>query len=264
MGGEATMTRHRAPLGLAAAAIASLVLAGILLATGAGDRAVALAGGSAAALAGAALVRWAHEMGGSEPDVEERTPEGPGSERRRTILRWGLGAATLTVAGVAIPAARRIERSVDELKRTSWRPGSLVVGSDGEPVVADLIRDGEVLTVYPRGAVGAIDSQAVLIREPAERYSDAARTQGVVDGLIIYSKLCTHMGCPLGLYQQSSGTLLCPCHQAAFDVLDRGRPVSGPARRPLPRLPFRRTDDGLLVASDDFSDAVGSGFWWRP
>ena len=140
-----------------------------------------------------------------------------------------------------------------------------MVDSDGEPVVIDRIAEGEMVTVYPQGSVGSVDSQAVLIREPLDRFTDEARLLGpIVAGVVVHSKLCTHMACSLGLYQQSSGTLLCPCHQAAFDVLDRGQPVAGPARRPLPRLPIRLTDDGFLVATGDFPDAVGTGFWYRP
>jgi ubiquinol-cytochrome c reductase iron-sulfur subunit len=256
------VTPHLGTLALAAGSFSSAVAAGALAWTRSGSTVVALTAGVAVALAGAAAVRWAHEIGESGIDVEARSQQGPDSSRRRTILRLGLGAVAVTAAGVAIPAARRIERSVDELRTTRWRPGSIVVGSDGAPVLVDELRDGEVLTVYPHDAVGAIDSQAVLVKEPSERF--AATASGVVDGVAIHSKLCTHMGCSLGLYQQSTGTLLCPCHQAAFDVLDQGQAVSGPARRPLPRLPIRRTADGLLVATADFPDAVGAGFWWRP
>lgn len=259
------MTPHRAPIGLAAAAVLSTAVAGALLWAKAGAAPVTVAGALAVGLVGASAVSWSHALSGTESDVQPRSHEGPDLSRRRMFLRFGAGAAALAAAGVAVPAARRIDRSVDELRRTRWREGSTVVDSDGDPVVVDRIAEGEMVTVYPNDAVGAIDSQAVLIREPVERFTDEARDVGpVVDGVVIYSKLCTHMACSLGLYQQSTGTLLCPCHQAAFDVLDRGQPVSGPARRPLPRLPFRRTADGLLVATGDFPGAVGTGFWYRP
>lgn len=263
MGGESIDMTRRAPLlaaGLAAVAVAAAAAA-LWARTGAG--AVAAAVAAAFALAGAAAVAWSHLVHTTEPDVEPRHEGGPSSPHRRMLLRFGLGTAAVAAVGVSVPAARRIQRSVDELKRTRWSPGSLVVDGDGEPVRIDEVREGGIVTVYPDGAVGAVDSQAVLIRERPERFSSTPDDL-VIDGVVIHSKLCTHMACSLGLYEQDRGSLLCPCHQAVFDVLDGGRPVSGPARRPLPRLPFRRRDDGLLEATGDFDDTVGAGFWWRP
>jgi ubiquinol-cytochrome c reductase iron-sulfur subunit len=84
-----------------------------------------------------------------------------------------------------------------------------------------------------------------------------------VDGIIAYSKLCTHAGCPVGLYVQQLGELLCPCHQSVFDILAGATPVAGPAARPLPQLPIAVGADGTLVARGDFSAPVGPGYWSR-
>ena len=78
-----------------------------------------------------------------------------------------------------------------------------------------------------------------------------------------YSKLCTHVGCPVGLYQADTHELLCPCHQSTFDVLDGARPSFGPATRSLPQLPLSIDRDGFLVAQADFDEPVGPGFWNR-
>src|SRR5690606_34527166 len=78
---------------------------------------------------------------------------------------------------------------------------------------------------------------------------------------IAYSKVCTHVGCPVGLYEADLGTLLCPCHQSTFDVYDAAKPVFGPAAKPLPQLPLEIDDDGVIVATGPFSDPVGPGFW---
>jgi ubiquinol-cytochrome c reductase iron-sulfur subunit len=89
------------------------------------------------------------------------------------------------------------------------------------------------------------------------------RENWAIDGVVAYSKLCTHTGCPVGLYQAEAGLLLCPCHQSTFDVLDGARPVFGPAARALPQLPLGRNDRGELVALGDFSSPVGAEFWDR-
>jgi ubiquinol-cytochrome c reductase iron-sulfur subunit len=76
-----------------------------------------------------------------------------------------------------------------------------------------------------------------------------------------YSKICTHAGCPVGLYRSEAHQLLCPCHQSTFDVLRGAVPVFGPAARPLPQLPMEVDDDGYLVARGDFNEPVGPSFW---
>jgi ubiquinol-cytochrome c reductase iron-sulfur subunit len=76
-----------------------------------------------------------------------------------------------------------------------------------------------------------------------------------------YSKICTHVGCPVSLYEQQTGRVLCPCHQSQFDVQDGARPVFGPAARPLPQLPIELDSDGYFVATSDFIEPVGPGFW---
>jgi ubiquinol-cytochrome c reductase iron-sulfur subunit len=83
------------------------------------------------------------------------------------------------------------------------------------------------------------------------------------EGLVAYSKLCTHVGCPVGLYQADEHLLLCPCHQSTFDVLDGCRPVFGPATRSLPQLPISIDEQGFVVAEGDFSGPTGAGFWDR-
>ena len=83
-------------------------------------------------------------------------------------------------------------------------------------------------------------------RAPAATFEARdGREDWTVDGVVAYSKLCTHVGCPVGLYQAEEGLLLCPCHQSTFDVYDGARPVFGPAARSLPQLPLAVDDDGL-------------------
>jgi ubiquinol-cytochrome c reductase iron-sulfur subunit len=80
---------------------------------------------------------------------------------------------------------------------------------------------------------------------------------------VAYSRVCTHLGCPVGLYEARTNQLVCPCHQSLFDVLDGARPQFGPATRPLPQLPLALDASGYLVAQSDFHEPVGPGFWDR-
>jgi ubiquinol-cytochrome c reductase iron-sulfur subunit len=84
-----------------------------------------------------------------------------------------------------------------------------------------------------------------------------------VDGILCYSKICTHVGCPTALYEQQTHHLLCPCHQSTFDLADSGKVVFGPAARSMPQLAITVDDAGYLVAQHDFTQPVGPSFWER-
>ena len=82
-------------------------------------------------------------------------------------------------------------------------------------------------------------------------------------GILAFSKICTHVGCPIALYEQRTHHLLCPCHQSTFDLADSGNVVFGPAARQMPQLPITVDDEGYLVAVSDFQQPVGPSFWER-
>jgi ubiquinol-cytochrome c reductase iron-sulfur subunit len=121
------------------------------------------------------------------------------------------------------------------------------------------------LAGIPEGRLDASDAQALLIRmTPDELVPQAGRESWSPDGFIAYSKLCTHAGCPIGLYEQSTGRLFCPCHQSVFEARQGAKPTAGPATRPLPQLPLSVDEEGFLRAGGDFPEPVGPGFWDRP
>jgi ubiquinol-cytochrome c reductase iron-sulfur subunit len=136
------------------------------------------------------------------------------------------------------------------------------VREDGSFVrVADVPVNG-ILTIFPEGHTEDGDAPAVLIHLPAGAYhAPEDRRDWAPEGFVAFSKLCTHAGCPVGLYQAPSKQLYCPCHQSVFNVVEGARPVSGPATRPLPQLPLEIDGEGFLVARGDFSEPVGPGYW---
>ena len=84
-----------------------------------------------------------------------------------------------------------------------------------------------------------------------------------VDNIVAYSKICTHVGCPVALYEQTTHHILCPCHQSTFDASTGATVIFGPAPRPLPQLPMTVDAQGFLVAKSDFTQPVGPSFWER-
>jgi ubiquinol-cytochrome c reductase iron-sulfur subunit len=182
--------------------------------------------------------------------------------RRRALVAGLVAAGGALLAALTLPIRSLGPSPGRSLFVTAWTPGASVVDEAGEPVKAETLEVGSVITVFPRGSVGSADSQAVLIRVvPALLRLPTERQRWAPGGLIAYSKICTHAGCPVALYLEAAGQLRCPCHQSTFDVLTGGTPVSGPAARPLPQLPLEIDPSGLLVAQGDFSAPVGPSFW---
>ncbi|OZM77195.1 ubiquinol-cytochrome c reductase iron-sulfur subunit [Pseudonocardia sp. MH-G8] len=230
-----------------------------------------------------AFAAWALHLTPQEQHVEEREPlPSPPSQERafRTALspaplsRGRMVRGMLAVALASLGAALLFPvRSLlptgptpgPALARTPWRDGSRVVTADGQRVRPEDLDVGTILTVFPEGHEEAADAPAVLIRvAPQDLQLPPDRADWTVDGLIAYSKLCTHAGCPVGLYAQTLAQLFCPCHQSVFTVLDGAVPIAGPAARPLPQLPIGLGPDGALVARGGFAAPVGPGYWSRP
>jgi ubiquinol-cytochrome c reductase iron-sulfur subunit len=210
--------------------------------------------------------KTAHATGAEREAAAETVEAGVEEIRRRRFLsRLLLGAAGALGLAALIPI-RSLGRSPgDSLLRTKWTPGARLVTADGTAVTSSTLEVGSFTTVFPEGFEGSADSQAVLIRvEPGQLQLPPDRLAGAPEGLVAYSKICTHAGCPLGLYLAATHELRCPCHQSTFDVLDGARPVYGPAPKPLPQLPVEIDADGGLRATGDFTDPVGPSFWEEP
>ena len=225
---------------------------------------------------GAGVIWWARELLPEEEREEPRHPLGAAAAAaaaidevesarigRRTLLVRSLGAAVGGLAAaLVIPVLSLGPAPGSTLYHTEWRKGSKLVGADGRPVTADSIPVGGVSTVFPDSAPGSADAQALLINVgPGKLQLPAERMAWAPDGFVVYSKVCTHAGCPVGLYRSRQGSLICPCHQSTFDVIHGAVPTFGPAARPLPQLPIRRQPDGTFIALGDFSEPVGPGFW---
>lgn len=273
---------RRARAGASIAVVSFLVSASasvavtIVYSRGGSPRLEGLFLGLAFAGLGVGLVTWAHRLLPRGPYVEPRPElatspseraamledlERGGVLTRRRVLLGSLVTATVAFAGAAVFPLRSLgPQPGDALRRTPWRRGTPLVDDEGRQVRVDQVPVGGLVTVFPEHHVGSADGQALLLR-----LDRGVEPQGAPapDGFLVYSKICTHAGCPVGLYEVQLQQLLCPCHQSAFDVLREAEPVSGPAARALPRLPIEVADDGVLRALGDFPEPVGPAWWFR-
>ncbi|GAA1695074.1 Rieske 2Fe-2S domain-containing protein [Microbacterium sediminicola] len=205
---------------------------------------------------------------------------------RRTVIRGGLFAALAASILPAITLFRGLapENSPEDphagdpvylLSHTMWKKGMrLATDPEGLPVKASEITLGSALHIIPEELAhlsheeGYLDAKAkaivLLVRMlPEQLHETPERASWSYDGIVAYSKVCTHVGCPVALYEQQTHHLLCPCHQSQFDISDEAKVIFGPAARPLPQLPIAVDDEGYLVAQSDFTEPVGPSFWER-
>ena len=217
-----------------------------------------------------------HGMASSEEDLDEATQvimtgfQETGLPRR-SLLKRSLGLSLGLLALPPIVVLRDLgPLPEDQYRTTLWEKGSVLLNAEsGEPVKFGDLEIGSFTTVVPKPVEQMTPEEyakapVLLIRmEPGLNKPLPGRENWAYQDHVAYSKICTHVGCPVGLYQKQSHKLLCPCHQSTFLVPDGCRVVFGPAARRLPQLPITVNADGEFVATAGFDEPVGPSFWER-
>lgn len=208
------------------------------------------------------------------PDIEAVEPRHPeqGSEdepvaaiaplERRSLLRNALiGAAGIFGLSLLAPIPSLGPAPGGALSSTDWRRGVRLVTTEGAPIRAQEVAAGGVATVWPEGSINNEISAVVLVRVGGAQFREPTNLEWVVNNeLVAYSKVCTHAGCPVGLFREQDNALFCPCHQSTFDAVRGAIPTFGPTARALPQLPLGVDEEGLLIALGDFTEPVGPAY----
>tara|TARA_B100000902_G_scaffold87569_1_gene91627 strand:- start:1314 stop:2357 length:1044 start_codon:yes stop_codon:yes gene_type:complete len=243
---------------------------------------------------GIGAVQWAKSLMHGHELIEERHPT-RGSEEdrkaavdsfqqankesgftRRSLVRNTLVGALLAAPIPAVVLFRDLAPSgnpVEKMKSTMWAEGvRLTRDPSGIPIKASEVTIGSAFHVVPDGwkdlehhkLEQKAKAAVLLMRLPIDELNERPeRASWSYQGIVAYSKICTHVGCPVALYEQQTHHLLCPCHQSEFDVANHCEVIFGPAARPLPQLPITIDMEGYLVAQSDFTEPVGPSFWER-
>jgi ubiquinol-cytochrome c reductase iron-sulfur subunit len=192
---------------------------------------------------------------------------------RRSLIKRSLGAALGLSALSPILLLRDLgPLPGNDLKETSWKAGTYLVTDPGNRrIKASDLEVGAVAQVLPETSdpehrkLNDIATDALLLirLRPEEFNLDAERLSWTHEGIIAFSKICSHMGCAVALYEQQTKHLLCPCHQSTFDVTRAAKVIFGPAARPLPQLNITVDEEGYLIARTPFTEPVGPSFWGR-
>ena len=224
------------------------------------------------------VIAYRHTLRSEEKDRDEFVNAAKiGAEEaglgRRPLIKRSLFAA-LGLAGIPAVVMLRDLGPLpgNALNETSWKSGTRLVTDPGDrPIKASDLEVGGVAQVMPELAPGKkrtledIAKDAVLLvrLRPSEFQLNAERLSWTHQGIIAFSKICSHMGCAVALYEQTTKHLLCPCHQSTFDVTRAAKVIFGPSARPLPQLAITVDADGYLIAKQPFTEAVGPSFWER-
>lgn len=259
----------------------------------ASNLALGLTFGAAIFLIGAGVIHWTKKLMNEKEEVQLRHPLSSTDEDReaaikafeeysadsgfaqRPVIRRSLLTALALFPVPLIVLLRDLgPLPGNALRETLWRAGSrIVVDPTGRPVRPGDLAIGGLLSAMPadlkevQEAEGNLNARAkaaiILVRmEPQEIVSQQGENWDY-GGILAFSKICTHVGCPIALYEQRTHHLLCPCHQSTFDLADSGNVVFGPAARRLPQLPITIDPEGYLIAVDGFAEPVGPSFWER-
>jgi len=207
---------------------------------------------------------------------------------RRPVLKGALvGAAALAPLPFIVPLVGELPDNwdINRFRRTAWGEvpdgtgGRLPDGSlgrrlatdpDDRPIRAADVTIGSAFQVIPHGLseTHGLEEKAKAVVfmtriNPDKLNVSPDRRDWTYEGIVAFSKICTHVGCPVALYEQHTHHLLCPCHQSTFDLADEAKVVFGPAKRALPQLPISVDSEGYLVARSDFHEPIGPSFWER-
>ncbi|WP_037577231.1 cytochrome bc1 complex Rieske iron-sulfur subunit [Phaeacidiphilus oryzae] len=240
---------------------------------------------------GAGAVHWARTLMSDEEHPSERHPieapedvrakvfadfkqgaEESGFGRRKLIRNTMIGAMGLLPLSALFLFRDLGPLPEKKLEQTAWSRGKLLVNMNtDEPIKASDIETGSLTFAKPQGVEeDQEDFQEVmakaalmLVRIQPEDIKSRQTADWGYQGVLAYSKICTHVGCPISLYEQQTHHVLCPCHQSTFDLSDGGKVIFGPAGHPLPQLRIAVNDQGYLEALGDFSKPVGPGYWER-
>lgn len=159
-----------------------------------------------------------------------------------------------------------------KLRHTLWSKGKLLVNMNtNEPLRPSDVVVGSLTFAMPEGLEPhdhdfqkeIAKAALMIVRIQPDNIKDKQELEWSHEGIVAYSKICTHVGCPISLYEQQTHHALCPCHQSTFDLADGGRVIFGPAGHALPQLRIGVNDEGYLEALGDFAEPVGPSFWER-
>ncbi|MFE7130674.1 Rieske 2Fe-2S domain-containing protein [Streptomyces sp. NPDC057638] len=247
--------------------------------------------GAALFFIGAGAVHWARTLMSDVEVADERHPieaspevkakvmadwkagaEESGFGRRKLVRNTMFGALALVPLSGVVLLRDLGPLPEKKLRSTLWAKGKQLINMNThQPLRPEDITVGSLVFAMPEGLTeedhnfqSQIAKAALMIvRIRPDDIKDKRELEWSHEGIVAFSKICTHVGCPISLYEQQTHHVLCPCHQSTFDLSDGARVIFGPAGHALPQLRIGVNAEGNLHALGDFDEPVGPSFWER-
>ncbi|MEU7006076.1 Rieske 2Fe-2S domain-containing protein [Streptomyces sp. NPDC046332] len=247
--------------------------------------------GAALFFIGAGAVHWARTLMSDVEIADERHPieaspetkakvmadfaagaAESGMGRRKLIRNTMFGALSLVPLSGLVLLRDMGPLPEKKLRTTLWANGKQLINMNThEPLRPEDVAVGSLTFAMPEGLsehdhdfqVQIAKAALMIVRIQPEDIKDKRELEWSHEGIVAFSKICTHVGCPISLYEQQTHHVLCPCHQSTFDLSDGARVIFGPAGHALPQLRIGVNDKGNLEALGDFAEPVGPAFWER-
>jgi Rieske Fe-S protein len=179
--------------------------------------------------------------------------------------------ASVLVVGAGLAAGRSARAQDDPGGDERPQKDDLLVVSEGPNAgqivkPSDLTLGGPPVHAWPKDPKTAVVrdgsrlNEIIVMRfDPAE-LDDDTRARSA-DGIVAYSAICTHAGCPITAWVKGetsdNNVLKCMCHNSEYDARASAQVVFGPAPRRLAALPLAISGDSLVVAAP-FAGKVGA------
>ncbi|WP_267241171.1 ubiquinol-cytochrome c reductase iron-sulfur subunit [Streptomyces sp. PR69] len=240
---------------------------------------------------GAGAVHWARTLMSDVETAQERHPIEATPEvkakvmedfragaaesqlgRRKLIRNTMFGALAMVPLSGVVLLRELGPLPEDKLRHTLWARGKMLINQNtNEPLRPGDVAVGSLTFAIPEGLEESdhnfnteiAKAALMIVRLQPGDIKDKQELEWSHEGIVAYSKICTHVGCPISLYEQQTHHVLCPCHQSTFDLADGARVIFGPAGHALPQLRIGVNDEGYLEALGDFEEPVGPAFWER-
>ncbi|MDT9687997.1 Rieske 2Fe-2S domain-containing protein [Streptomyces sp. P9(2023)] len=247
--------------------------------------------GAALFFIGAGAVHWARTLMSDVEIADERHPieaspetkskvmadfaagaAESGMGRRKLIRNTMFGALSLVPLSGIVLLRDMGPLPEKKLRTTLWANGKQLINMNtDEPLRPEDVAVGSLTFAMPEGLsvhdedfqIQIAKAALMIVRIQPDDIKDKRELEWSHDGIVAFSKICTHVGCPISLYEQQTHHVLCPCHQSTFDLSDGARVIFGPAGHALPQLRIGVNDKGNLEALGDFDEPVGPSFWER-
>ncbi len=168
---------------------------------------------------------------------------------RRDFIKMLIGISGVGLLGSFLATFKSVfpaltKKELGESPVFVYAEDFLEVAKKGEEAKVEHFKTGDAAKVLYKGDLVMLlklESKKIRVK------------QGVDQGFIAYSSICTHLSC-IPYYRKDLDKIYCPCHDGIFDPYDGAKVIAGPPPEPLPHYPVKIQEDGTIIGSEPIKE----------